>query len=182
MTLLIIAVALIGALVGFCQGALTQLANMTGISVGLVIAIMAYDRFGQMLADLTGAEESTADIIAFVAIAILLPLVLGWLATLLTKAFKIIHLNFINRIAGAVIGLVSYLLLLSVAFNLYDFIKSGGGIRTEKLPEREELYYDLKQASQRFIPDLIIVTDSTEEAQGATPRHSIKDKVESIGL
>jgi hypothetical protein len=91
MTLLIIAVALIGALVGFCQGALKQLANMTGIIVGLVIAIMAYDRFGQMLADLTGAEESTADIIAFVAIAILLPLVLGWLATLLTKAFKIIH-------------------------------------------------------------------------------------------
>ena len=68
---MIIAVALIGALVGFCQGALKQLANMTGIIVGLVIAIMAYDRFGQMLADLTGAEESTADIIAFVAIAIL---------------------------------------------------------------------------------------------------------------
>lgn len=182
MEILILAVALIGALVGFCQGALKQIANMAGIVVGLVIAVMLYDRFGQMLADLTGAEESIADIIAFVAIAVLLPLVLGWVATLLTKLFKVVHLNFFNRLLGAVIGFISYMLLLSVAFNLFDFVKSGAGLRTEKLQERPALYYDVKQAAQFIVPDFIIVTDSTEEAHGAQPRHSIQDKIEKFGL
>ena len=177
MTILIIAVAIIGALVGFYQGALKQVASMVGIFLGLIIAVMLYEKFGKVLADFTGTQESTADIIAFVAIVILLPLLLGWVASLLTKAFKVIHLNFINRIAGAVIGLISYLFILSVAFNIHDFIKSNGGMNTEKLTERPGLYYILKQKSQKIVPDLIIVTDSTEEARGAKPRHAIGDKL-----
>ena len=176
MTILIIAVAIIGALVGFCQGALKQIANMAGIFIGLIIAVMAYDKFGKMLADLTGTEESTADIIAFVGIVILMPLLLGWVATLLTKAFKVVHINFINRIIGAGIGLVSYLLILSVAFNVHDFIKSKAGLRSDKLGQRPALYYSLKHASQKIVPDIIIVTDSTEEANGITPHHSISGK------
>lgn len=177
MTLLIIAVAILGALVGFYQGALKQVANMAGIFVGLIIAVMLYEKFGKALADLTGTQESTAEIIAFIAIVILLPLALGWVASLLTKAFKVIHLNFINRLAGAVIGLVSYLFILSVAFNVYDFIQSNGGMKPEKLKQRPELYYMLKQKSQKIVPDLIIVTDSTEEARGAKPHHAIKDEI-----
>jgi membrane protein required for colicin V production len=177
MTILIIAVAIIGALVGFYQGALKQVANMAGIFVGLVIAVMLYEKFGKALANLTGTEQYTAEIIAFIAIVILLPLVLGWVASLLTKAFKVVHLNFINRLAGAVIGFVSYLFILSVAFNVYDFIQSNGGMKPEKLKERPALYYMLKQKSQKIVPDIIIVTDSTEEARGAKPHHAIGDKL-----
>ena len=170
MTILIIAVAIIGA-------ALKQVTNMAGIFVGLVIAVMLYENFGKALANLTGTEQSTAEIIAFIAIVILLPLVLGWVASLLTKAFKVVHLNFINRLAGAVIGFVSYLFILSVAFNVYDFIQSNGGMKPEKLKERPALYYMLKQKSQKIVPDIIIVTDSTEEARGAKPHHAIGDKL-----
>jgi hypothetical protein len=35
----------------------------------------------------------------------------------------------------------------------------------------------LKQKSQKIVPDLIIVTDSTEEARGAKPHHAIKDEI-----
>jgi hypothetical protein len=98
-------------------------------------------------------------------------------ASLLTKAFKVVHLNFINRLAGAVIGFVSYLFILSVAFNVYDFIQSNGGMKPEKLKERPALYYMLKQKSQKIVPDIIIVTDSTEEARGAKPHHAIGDKL-----
>ena len=182
MTVLIIIVALIGALVGYIQGAIKQIANLGGIIVGLLLAVMAYDKFGKVLADFTGTEETTADIIAFIAIVILFPIVLGLIASLLTKAFKAIHLSFVNRLAGAVVGAVGYLLILSVAFNVYDFIKSKGGTSTESLIQRDDLYYKVKHATQRFIPDIIIVTDSTEEASGISPKHSIQDKIDEIGL
>ena len=83
--------------------------------------------------------------------------------------------------AGAVVGAVGYLLILSVAFNVYDFIKSKGGLHTDSLSHRDELYYKVKHASQKFIPDLIIVTDSTEEAMGVAPKHSIQDKIDEFG-
>ena len=182
MTILIIVVALIGAWVGYIQGAIKQIANLAGIIVGLLLAVTAYDKFGKVLADFTGAEETTADIIAFIAIVILFPIVLGIIASLLTKAIKVIHLSFFNRVAGAVVGAIGYLLILSVAFNVYDFIKSKGGLHTESLSHRDELYYKVKHASQKFIPDLIIVTDSTEEAMGVAPKHSIQDKIDEFGL
>ncbi len=182
MTILIIVFVLVGALVGFSRGALKQLASLAGIIIGLVLAVTAYDKFGKILADFTGAEQSMADIIAFVGIVILFPIVLGWVATLLTKAFKAIHLNFINRLAGAVIGMAGYLLILSVAFNIYDFIKSRGGLHTDQLGQRSELFYKVKHASQRFVPDIIIVTDSTEEASGMQPKHSIHDRIDILGL
>ena len=122
MTVLIIVVALIGALVGYIQGAIKQIANLAGIIVGLLLAVTAYDKFGKVLADFTGAEETTADIIAFIAIVILFPIVLGIIASLLTKAIKVIHLSLLNRVAGAIVGAVGYLLILSVAFNVFYFI------------------------------------------------------------
>ena len=57
MTVLIIVVALIGALVGYIQGAIKQIANLAGIIVGLLLAVTAYDKFGKVLADFTGAED-----------------------------------------------------------------------------------------------------------------------------
>ena len=182
MTLLIIIVAIIGALVGYYQGAIKQIANLAGIILGLVLAVMAYGKFGKVLADFTGTEQTTANIIAFIAIVVLFPIVLGLVATVLTKAVKAIHLSFINRLAGAVVGAVGYLLILSVAFNVYDFITSKGGTNIESLPQRDSLYYTVKHASQKFIPDLIIVTDKTEEEMGVKPKHAIQDKINELGL
>lgn len=182
MNILIIAVAILGALVGFHQGALKQIASMFGIIIGLFAAVLLYNQFGNYLADLTGTDPGISQLIAFVAIVILMPIALGWLASLLTKAFKVVHINFINKFAGAVIGFVSYMLILSVAFNLYDFVVSSGGTNTQKLSERPEMFYKVKQTPQSIMPDFIIVTDSTEEANGAAPRHPINDKLRQIGF
>ena len=56
MNILIIAVAILGALVGFHQGALKQIASMFGIIIGLVAAVLLYNQFGNFLADLTGTD------------------------------------------------------------------------------------------------------------------------------
>lgn len=174
MDTLIYIVLLAGAIIGFCQGAFKQAAQCAGIFLGLVIAASLYQSFGDMLADKTGADAGLGRIVAFIIIVILVPIVLGWAATLLTKLFKALNINFFNRLAGAVIGAACYGLLLSVALNLYDFVNSNAGFKPEKLEEKAPIYYTVKQASHIVIPDILIVTDSTEVANGERPKYGLK--------
>lgn len=178
MNILILIVLLVGAIVGLCQGALKQVANFIGVMAGIVLAIALYDKFGHYLAAATGADESFGCIIAFIIIVIVVPVALGLLASLLTKVVEAVHLGCVNRIIGAAIGMVSYGLLMSVAFNIMDFAMSNGGLHPEKLEQRSELFYICKEASQFALPDVIIVTDATEEANGVPPKHGIKGLIE----
>lgn len=179
METLIYIVLLVGACIGFYQGAFKQIANFAGTIVGLILATILYEQFGDMLADKTGTSESIGHTIAFVLISIVAPIVLGWLASLLTNLFQKIKLGFINRLAGAAIGAICYGLVMSIAFNIMDFAGSNAGFKTEKLEERPPLFYTVKHASQIFIPDALIVTDETEEADGMEPKHGLKPAVDN---
>lgn len=178
MEILIYVVLLVGAVIGFRQGAFKQIANFLGVILGLVIAATLYQQCGDMLADKAGTSTGFGRLIAFVLIVIVVPVLLGWIASLLTSFFKKLNINFLNRLLGAIIGVISYGLLLSVALNLYDFISSNAGFKPEKLDERPGLFYKIKQATHIIIPDIIIVTDSTEIANGAEPKCGLRPVVD----
>lgn len=177
MDILIYIVFAVGAIVGLAQGAFKQIANAVGITAGLVLAILLYDRFGTFLAVRTGTETEYGQIIAFVLIAVIVPLALGWLATLLTKLFSAIKLGWINRLAGMVIGTLCYGLVMSIAFNIIDLVVSSGGTKIDKLEARSELYYTVKHASHPVIPEILIVTDKTETKSGYKPHKGLADKL-----
>jgi membrane protein required for colicin V production len=168
MTLLIVIILALGAAIGCYQGAFKQIANLLGVVVGIIIAASFYKQGGELLASKCGASAGIAQVVAFVILVIIVPVCLGFVATLLTKLFSSIHLGFLNRLAGAVIGVVCYGLLLSFAFNVYDFVESKFGFSPEKLEQRENIFYKVKHVSQHLLPDLLIVDDSTEvSAKGA---------------
>ena len=177
MEILICFVLLIGAIMGFNQGAFKQIAHFLGIALGLLIAATLYHQFGDFLADKTGASIGFGRVIAFVVIVIVVPIALGWIAAFLTEFFKKLRLNFLNRIIGAVVGVVGYGLILSVAFNLLDFVASNAGFKPYKLDRRVPLYYTMKHITQPVIPDILLVTDSTEVESGMEPKYGLKPVV-----
>lgn len=180
MEILIYIVLIIGAIIGFKQGAFKQVAHFLGVAVGLLIAATLYHQFGDFLADKTGASIGFGRLIAFVLIVIVVPIALGWLAAFLTEFFKNLKLNFLNRLLGAFVGVVCYAVILSFALNLYDFMGSNAGFKPQKLSERPQLYYQMKHATQVMIPDILLVTDNTEVANGYEPKYGLKPVVDKI--
>ena len=180
MDILILIVLLVGAVAGFVQGAFKQIASLMGVMVGIVLAIALYDKFGNILSSATGTSDGVGHIFAFVLIAVVVPLLLGWLASLLTKVCKAVHLNFLNRLAGAAIGIFGYGVLLSFVFNFMDFTVSNGGLHPEKLEERGELFYVWKHAAQPLVPDILIVTDAKEEALVRAPMRGVRIQLPAI--
>ena len=178
MDILIYIVLIVGAAIGFKQGAFKQVAHFLGVAVGLLIAATLYHQFGDFLADKTGASIGFGRLIAFVLIVIIVPLALGWIAAFLTEFFKKLKLNFLNRIIGALVGVVCYAVILSVALNLFDFIASNAGFKPQKLGERTDLYYQMKHATQVVIPNILLVTDQTEVANGCEPKYGLKPVVD----
>ena len=178
MDILIYIVLIVGAVIGFKQGAFKQVAHFLGVAVGLLIAATLYHQFGDFLADKTGASIGFGRLIAFVLIVIIVPLALGWIAAFLTEFFKKLKLNFLNRIIGALVGVVCYAVILSVALNLFDVIASNAGFKPQKLGERTDLYYQMKHATQVVIPDILLVTDQTEVANGCEPKYGLKPVVD----
>ena len=178
MDILIYIVLIVGAVIGFKQGAFKQVAHFLGVAVGLLIAATLYHQFGDFLADKTGASIGFGRLIAFVLIVIIVPLALGWIAAFLTEFLKKLKLNFLNRIIGALVGVVCYAVILSVALNLFDFIASNAGFKPQKLGERTDLYYQMKHATQVVIPDILLVTDQTEVANGCEPKYGLKPVVD----
>ena len=178
MNILIAAILAFGAAVGCYQGAFKQIANLLGVVLGIVLAAILYEKCGDFLAVKSGTSASVGHIAAFVIIVIIVPILFGFIATFLTKVFSTIHLGCVNRLSGAAIGVVCYGLLLSFAFNVYDFIESKFGYSPEILEERENLYYQVKHAGQPIFPDMLIVADSTEVANGAKHSKGMKDVID----
>ncbi len=155
--ILIYVVLLVGAVVGCWQGAFKQIASSLGVIAGLFLAMFLYSDVADWLAGMVDAEETTLQIVSFFLIVIIVPLVLGLVAKLLTGLFSLVHLNWINRIAGAAVGVVCYAFIMSVVLNVADFAISSAGTSPEKLGERTELYCQVKQISQFVVPDFMIV-------------------------
>ncbi len=177
MDTLIYVVLLAGAVSGFCQGAFKQVAQSAGVILGLIIAASLYGSFGESLSEHTGAGEGFGRLVAFVLIVVIVPAVLGVLASWLTRVFKTLHLSLLNRLGGAAIGLVCYGLFLSVMLNLYDFMGSSAGFQPDKLEERSGMFYAVKHVTGPVLPDFVIVTDSAEVAGGAKPMYGLKSAV-----
>lgn len=119
---LVPAAALIGAVVGFWQGAFKQVAGMVGMAAGVVLACMFHKEAAAFVEFLTGITGPAAATLAVLVLVIGVPILLGVLAALLTRLFKAVRLNFLNRLAGALIGAVCYGLLALFARYVMDLL------------------------------------------------------------
>ena len=103
---------------GWRAGFLREVLSTAGLLVGLLGASLAYSVFGETLAVATGSKVSmVTNIVAFFLLWIIIPLMLGFAATLLTKVLRKLQLGTINSAAGAGLSLLKYTILLSCLLN-----------------------------------------------------------------
>ena len=112
--LFIIVVILWSLYNGWRAGFIREALSTTGLLVGLLGASFVYSTLGDALVIATGNPiNMVTNIIAFFLLWIIIPLVLGFAATLLTKMLGKLHLGSLNSAAGAALSFIKYLCLLS---------------------------------------------------------------------
>ena len=151
---IIIGAFVVGAILGFSKGALRQIATLIGLVAGLLLARALYAAVGERMAVELGTSATMAQIIAFFLIWLLVPIVLLWVASLLSRVMEIVHLGFVNRLAGAAVGLVKYAILVSMVIHFVEFIDTKNELIQKAVKETSLLYYPMQDAGETFIPTI----------------------------
>lgn len=139
----IILIAL-GALSGFTNGLLKQIATIFGLIAGLFIAKALYLSVAEKLCPAITDSMTVAQIIAFIAIWILVPLVCTIIASLLSGLLNAISLGWVNKLLGFIAGAIMTILVLSIALNVIDFIDSNGNFISQTSKNNSALYYFIR--------------------------------------
>ncbi|MBO7418526.1 MAG: CvpA family protein [Bacteroidaceae bacterium] len=150
--IIILILVLAGVVVGFRKGFIKQLASLAGLLIGLLAAKALYGVVGDKLVGTITSDTTFAHILAFVLIWIVVPIVFTLVASLLTKALEVIYLGWLNRLLGAALGGVKWLLFISLAICAIEYIDSDNMMIEKKTKETSALYYPIRELAGLFMP------------------------------
>jgi membrane protein required for colicin V production len=103
--LLIIVVLVVSVVSAFVKGFFVEVFSLAGLIVGLFFAAANYGAFAPWVLHVIQNRE-VANLIAFLVIALLVMVVAGLAGRLLRGLFRGVGLGFVDRLLGAVFGLV----------------------------------------------------------------------------
>ncbi|MCB0791151.1 MAG: CvpA family protein [Flavobacteriales bacterium] len=118
---LLLALLLLGALRGFSRGAIMEMTALAALVLGVLGAIHGSDRVAAWL-DLTKDQH----VIAFAATFIGILLVVHLIGRALTTVIDVMQLGLPNKMAGALLGFVRAVLVLSITVNVLGALPRDG--------------------------------------------------------
>ena len=141
-----------GVIIGFMKGFIRQLASILGLIVGLLAAKALYTSLAVKLCPTVTDSMTVAQILAFVIIWIAVPLIFTLVASVLTKAMEAVSLGWLNRLLGAGLGTLKYLLLVSLVVCVIQFIDTDSQLISQTKKEESLLYYPMERFAGMFFP------------------------------
>lgn len=139
--IIIVLLALWALFKGWQNGLLKEVVSTIGFLVGLVVASLFYSFLGEYLG-MDGTANYVTNVVAFIILWIITPIVLGFVANSLTAALRGMQLGFPNSILGAVVSFVKYLILMSCVFNVMSIL----GLVDQSKADKSSLYVPVRNA------------------------------------
>lgn len=151
--IILIAVVALGAIGGFVKGFIFQLFSIAGLAVGFIAARALYQVVAEKVAIyVTDTSMSVLQIIAFISIWIIVPLLFSLLASSLTRAAEMLSLGALNRFLGLLLGGLKWVLILGLLINVLDYIDGDSRFIAKTKKEESMLYYPIKEIIGTFFP------------------------------
>lgn len=138
--LIIAVILLFGAIRGFQKGFFYEAATLVALVAGVFIAILFANIAGTIVGELVSWNTRLVKIIVFIVIFIIVVGMIRMLGHLLTKLFKAMMLGFVNKLAGFALGLLKWVILLSIFFAVLDFFDEARKLLSENLLSGSFLY------------------------------------------
>jgi len=133
--------ALLMAVLGFRKGFIISLATLVALVLGVYFAVYfshVAERLLRETFDLSGAYlPAVSFAVTFLAVLILILLT----GKLIEKLVSVVGLGFLNHLAGAILGLVKSILILSVIFYILSLSDPHQKLITPKARE-QSLFYE----------------------------------------
>ena len=173
--ILILAVVLVGFVKGLMCGFFRQVVSIVWFLAGLWVAFMLYSVLGDWIAPYIGSDVSVGRALAFILLWIGVPVGLSLLAYMLTKAVETVKLGGLNRLGGALLGGLKYMVFLSCALNVAFRIHLISG----STGEHSRLYHPVRAIADKLFEVckthvVRVVEDAASPACGQDPKKQLR--------
>lgn len=149
---------------GWRNGLLKEIISTVGFLAGLLIAATCYSVFGQYLAVNGGKSNMITSLVAFFLLWVAVPIVLGAVANLLTKALKAMCLGTINSALGALVSFIKFFILLGSILTAMSAL----GILNQERTAESRLYAPVQNNFSAFVKNAFgIELDNTAGDRGS---------------
>ncbi len=148
--IIIVACVVVGCALGFRDGVIRQLGSLAGI----IIAIFLAKGFGNQVAMLLKIEGDNAHIWGFVIVLILSLMAVALMTAALRKFVSAVNLGSLDRLAGAALGLIKTVLILSLTLLAFDFLNKAVELVDAEQINSSKLYSPTISVTQYIVPSI----------------------------
>ena len=140
-----------GAYNGFLKGLIQELASILGIIFGIYLAKNYYSFLDQKLYLLFESEANYLSLISAIIIFLLTIMIFKIVASFLTKFLKLIALGLLNKIIGAIFGVLKSLLILCVIIFVFSKINNVVNIIEKDKLQESFIYSEIERINKLII-------------------------------
>ncbi|KAA6342631.1 hypothetical protein EZS27_009632 [termite gut metagenome] len=145
---------IVGGIIGLKKGLIWQVATILGLIVGFTVAKHLYAYIAEKYVSSLTNSLTIAQIIVFIGIWLIVPIVFSLAGALLTKIINAALLGCFNCALGAVLGVVKYVFLIGIMVHILDHFDSGNHIISQNKKDTSVFYYPLKKFAGIIFPTI----------------------------
>jgi len=162
---------------GFSKGFVIVLASFIALILGVIGAIYFSDYVAELLTSKTEIDEQYISIAAFSITFMGIIFGVHLIAKIVNQAVKMVMLGPLNKIMGGVFSMLKTVVLLSVAFYLFDFFNTQITMVDKKTLKESVAYTSIRNITEEVIP-LITKSDWYNPDKFEEAIDDVKDAVE----
>lgn len=172
---LLLAMMMIGFLIGYKVGAVKQISFGAGITLGLLQAIVLYTKAGFWIYSKTEWSHWICNVIAFILIMAAVIVLVHIIGKIVTVILDIIHLRIVERIIGAIFSTYIAVLLLASIVHISDRFSPDDKVLGKTSQRKSLLYKEIVGKSIWVIEEAKkeLTTDEEEQYIEETCKQSL---------
>ncbi len=159
--IILLVVLAVGLIIGLVRGFILEVMGFVGVIIAVFVARIYAPILGEMVAKWFSLPLIYAKPIAYGLIFVAVVVACYLLAKMLNGIVKLVMLDWLNKLLGALFGLLKYVLILSVLINIFDAINHKFLLFSEEKTQQSVLYEPLG----KILPDIMEVTDENSDVE-----------------
>lgn len=161
---IIIAVPLLwGAYRGFKRGLIFEIFMLIGLVLGLYTAFKFSSLLNGLVASFTEKDSAVIPFLSFAIVFAAILLIMILFARFLENVLKITSLNVFNQVAGAVLGIFKFALVVSVVLWLFKALEPHWNFINDSTKKESLLYEPVLNTSSFVTPALQDIKEEFKE-------------------
>ena len=147
--MILLAPLVFGIVKGFMKGFIRELAAILGIFIGVIAAYLLADNVFQYFTIYFKEVDFELKIISYVGVFFGTILLVNSLASLLTRTMKIVALNGINRILGAIFGALKWSAIMTLVVFSLNRVQQNKTVFQKSTLKESKVYQQLLSYSNK---------------------------------